>query len=505
MRGEPVEAQNPSYWVESTPDRTFEPLAAGLRVECAVLGAGITGLTTAYLLQRAGVKVAVIEMDTVARGVTGYTTAKVTSGHGQIYSTLADKHGVDAARLYAEANESALRWIETLVRERSIDCDLETKDNFVYCEDPSDLPSIEKEADAASRAGLPVELVHETTLPYPVAGAVRLPGQAQFHPRKYLHHLVDELVAGGCLIFDRTRATGVDEGKPCKVKTTGGTVTADHVVVATHYTFLDRSMMFPRVHPSRSYALAGAVPPGTLPEGMFLSTKPTWSVRTVPAGDETLLLVGGCGHTVGQHHDTEERYAKLEAWARDRFDMAEIRYRWSTQDGSSVDGLPYVGRLTPLSRRVFTATAFSKWGMTNGTAAALLMTDLVTGVENQWADLFDPHRLTLKASAPKLAKENAKVAGHFVRDRVKHPQAGASEDLAPGEAAVSGAAAGQVAAYRDENGILHKVSAVCTHLGCIVAWNNAERTWDCPCHGSRFDYEGHVIQGPAVKDLEPRP
>lgn len=493
---------NVSYWVESTPDRTFGPLTSDVRVDCAVIGAGITGLTTALLLQRAGLKVAVVEMDGLARGVSGYTTAKVTSLHGQIYSRLESKHGREAAALYADANQSALGFIAKLVREESIDCDFEAKAAYTYCEDPSDLAKIEEEAEAASRAGLSTEVVHETTLPYPIAGAVRLPDQAQFHPRKYLLHLVDELARGGGLLFDETRATGVDEGSPSKVETTGGVVTADHVVVATHYTFLDRSMMFPRVHPKRSYALVGPVPAGKVPDGMFLSTAPTWSVRTVSAGDETLVLAGGSGHNVGQHYDTEERYETLEAWAREKLGMTEVRARWSTQDGSSVDGLPYIGRLTPLSGNVFTATAFGKWGMTNGTVAGMIMSDLVLGNDNPWASLFDPHRATLKASAAKLAKENVKVAGHFFGDRVKHPQSGVPGDLAPGEAAVTGTAPGQVAVYRDEAGELHKVSAVCTHLGCIVTWNNAETTWDCPCHGSRFDFEGKVIQGPAVKDLE---
>lgn len=495
---------NTSYWVESTPDPAFGPLTADLRVECAVVGGGITGLTTAYLLQRAGMKVAVIEMDGIARGVSGYTTAKVTSLQGRIYSQLESKHGAEAAALYADGNEAALAMVGSIVRELAIDCDFETKTNYTYCEDPSDVSLIENEAEAASRAGLPVEVVHETTLPYPIAAAVSLDGQAQFHPRKYLLGLVEELRRGGCLFFDETRATGLDEGAPCVLETTRGTVTADHVVVATHYTFLDRSMMFPRVHPKRSYALVGPVPEGNVPSGMYLSTDPTWSVRTVRAGDETLVLTGGSGHNVGQHYDTEERYERLEAWSREKFGMTEVRHRWSTQDGSAVDSLPYIGKVTPASRHAFSATAFGKWGMTNGTLAGMIISDLITGADNRWAPLFDPHRATVKASATKFAQENVKVAGHWIGDRIKHPQPGVPGDLAPGEAAVTGTAPGQVAVYRDELGELHKVSAVCTHLGCIVTWNNAETTWDCPCHGSRFDVDGKVIQGPAVRDLEPK-
>ncbi|MDQ4126045.1 MAG: FAD-binding oxidoreductase, partial [Actinomycetota bacterium] len=338
---------NRSFWVESTPDKSFQPLTADLTVECCVIGAGITGLTTAYLLQRAGMKVAVIEMDGIARGVSGYTTAKVTSLQGTVYSQIESKHGREAALLYAASNEAALAQVRALVEELSIACDLETRSNYTYCEDPSDVSKIEQEAEAASRAGLPVELVHETDLPFDVAAAVRLDGQAQFHPRKYLLGLVDELERGGCLFFDDTRATGLEEGEPCVVETTGGKVRADHVVVATHYTFLDRSVMFPRVHPARSYAMLGPVD-GPVPEGMYLSTEPSWSVRPVRVGDETLVLTGGAGHNVGQHYDTEDRYAQLEAWSRDKLGMTEVRYRWSTQDGSSVDTLPYIGKLTPV-------------------------------------------------------------------------------------------------------------------------------------------------------------
>jgi nitrite reductase/ring-hydroxylating ferredoxin subunit len=239
-----------------------------------------------------------------------------------------------------------------------------------------------------------------------------------------------------------------------------------------------------------------------LPHGMYISSdEPTRSLRTIPDGDRTLLMVGGEGHGVGQDPDTKGKYELLEEWARTYFKMDDVPYRWSTQDGVSVDHIPYVGTYHG-TKKVRVATAFGKWGFTNGTIGAKVIADDILGVSNPHAELYDPKRLPLKASAPSFARENAKVAAHFAGDRVAHPQRGSLDDLAPGEARVDGLPLRPVAAYRDEQGELHKVSAVCTHLKCIVTWNNAERSWDCPCHGSRFDVEGRVLQGPAVKDLD---
>lgn len=494
-------APNTSYWVETAPPCEFTQLTSDVSADVCVIGGGIVGITTAVLLKRAGKRVALLEMDRVLRGTTGYTTAKVTSGHSIIYSELEKKHGPDTARLYAQANEAGLAKIRELADET--DCDLETKPNYVYAESGEQLGSIQEEAEAARRAGLPATFVTETDLPYPVAGAVRQENQAQFHPLKYLNPLATEVAGEGSFVFDRTKATGVEEGTPCCVRTEHGSVTCENVVVATNYPFLDRGLFFARVHPKRSYCVSGPVPDDKLVDGMFISTdQPTRSVRTIRDGDRTIMLIGGEGHNVGQEEDTEKHYRNLETWARDRFGMTEFTHRWSTQDGSPVDDIPYVGTLRRTSDRLFVATGFKKWGMTNGTIAASLITDLILGRENPYAALYDPHRLTVAASASSFVEENVKVGAKFVGDRIAHPQRGGVDDLAPGEAAVLGVGTNQVAAYRDDAGTIHAVSAVCTHLGCIVNWNPAERTWDCPCHGSRFSFQGRVIQGPAVQDLE---
>lgn len=494
---------NVSYWVDSTDPPAQPPLQGEVEVDVAVVGAGIVGLTAARLLKRAGKSVAVLEMDRMVRGVTGYTTAKVTAGHGLIYQQLEKNHSEEVARAYAAANTGALEQMATWIEEDGIDCDFERRPNFVYSETAERKNSIEKEVEAARRAGLDVSLVTDVDLPYDVASAVRLDNQAQFHPRKYLLHFAQEIIGDGSHVFENSRVIDVSEGDRCEVKTEGGRVLASHVILATHYPFWDRGLFFPRVHPKRSYAIAGPLIGSSAPEGMYISVdKPTRTIRTIPDGERTLLMCGGNGHATGQKYDTENEYKDLERWMADRFGINEITHRWSTQDGVTVDLLPYAGTARRGTERIYTATGFGKWGMTNGTAAAMVISDAILGRTNEFNSLFDPHRVTVKESAAKFAAENTRVALHWFGDRIKHPQGGAFDDLEPGQAAVEHHGLGQVAGYRDGDGKLHAVSATCTHLGCIVTWNDAEKSWDCPCHGSRFDIDGKVLHGPALKDLE---
>ena len=446
-----------------------------------------------------------IESKRIVRGVTGYTTAKLTAGHGLVYADLIDRFGERRARIYAESNQRAVERVGEIAAELGIDCDLEHGSNYVYGESAGEAERIRREVDAAQRLGLPATFVSETPLPYEVAGAIRLDHQAQFHPRKYLLPLAGAVERAGGRIFEETRALGVDEGSPCEVRTTRGSLRARDVVLASHIPFLDRGLFFAKVHPHRSYALTARVDPARIPDGMFLNAgTPTRSVRSVAHDSGRLLLVGGDGHKPGEETDTERRYRNLEDFAR-RFDAeAEVTHTWSTQDYLSVDKVPYVGRLTRRSRHVYVATGFGKWGMSNGTVAATILADLVLGRENGWLELYDAKRIEPKASARKFVSENANVARHFFADRARPPGAADPEDLGPGDGTVVRRRGRLLAVSRDDDGQLQAVSAVCTHLGCVVAWNRAERSWDCPCHGSRFTASGTVVQGPAVDDLERR-
>jgi len=497
-----------SIWIEAGPAQPELPqLERSTQADVVVIGGGIVGLTTALLLHEAGRKVVLIEAGRLARGVSGYTTAKVSSQHGLKYAELASKQGADAARVYGQANEAALAWIAEHVARDGIDCDLRRQPSYAYVTSSAKRGQVEDEVRAAVAAGLPASLAEETPLPYPVAAAVRFDDQAEFHPRKYLLALAERLVADGVELYERSHAVEVDADQDrVAVKTPGGRVDADHAVVASHYPFLDRSFSFARVSPQRSYAIACRIA-GAPPPGMYISgDSPTRSIRAIPLDDgEELLMVGGESHKTGTGGDTEQHYEALERFAREHWDVESVAYRWSSQDGSTLDGMPYVGRLTPRSNRVLMATGFAKWGISGGTAAAHALADLIAGRENAVAELWDPWRKTLRTSAVKFVEENAQVGARFLADRISKPGGRPIESLQLGEGDIVRHDGEKVAAYRDEKGELIAVSLRCTHLGCQVNWNSAERSWDCPCHGSRFAPDGRVLEGPAVHALERKP
>ncbi len=379
------------------------------------------------------------------------------------------------------------------------------KPAFTYAEDEQGRRKVEEETGAALRAGLKARFTTDTDLPWAVTGAVRVEDQAEFHPRKFLIGVAAAIPGGRSHLFEHTRATGVKDGSPARVETsTGHDVVADSVVCATHFPFLDRGGYFARMHAERSYAL-GAYVRGEAPQGMYLSTEsPSHTVRSHPTARGDMVITGGESHKVGQSgDDTTERYARLEAWTRERFDVEEVVYRWSTQDNMPVDGVPYVGKVMAGSKSIWVATGFRKWGFTNGAAAAEILSDLIAGRDNPWASTFDSNRFKPLAAATEFLKENVNVGWRFARDKVGGGDVRSVDELAPGQGGLVGDGPGKVAAYRDDDGTLHALSSACTHMGCTVKWNTAERSWDCPCHGSRFRYDGAVIQGPALEGLSP--
>jgi glycine/D-amino acid oxidase-like deaminating enzyme/nitrite reductase/ring-hydroxylating ferredoxin subunit len=492
LPGRPV-----SPWLERAAVPERPRLDRDVAADVAVVGAGIVGLTAALLLKRAGFRVAVLEGRRIAHGVSGNTTAKLTSLHGLTYAWMRARHGAEVAVEYGRANERGLELVAGLIDELEIDCDFRRRPHLTYTEDSSKRGEIEDEVEAAGAAGLPASYVEESDLPFEIAAAVRFSNQAEFDPVRYLAALADEVEAGtDAVIYEHTRATGLAGGG---IATDAGhEVEAERIVVATHLPFLDRGGFFARAEPQRSYALSLRIA-GEVPQGTYLSTEsPPRSLRAIPYGDEQLWMVGGESHRIGSGNPSERFYA-LERYGRERFAVESVEHRWAAHDFISEDRLPYIGPASPLSDRALTVTGLRKWGLAMGSAAAEMLSEAIVAGGQRWPDAFDAGRLPRPRSAKMLVEHNAASGLHFVGDRLRR---GSRTGIEPGQGRVVGAGLGQRAVYRDEGGELHELSARCTHLGCIVRWNAAERTWDCPCHGSRFGPLGEVVEGPAVEPLE---
>ncbi|MBL1084237.1 FAD-dependent oxidoreductase [Streptomyces actinomycinicus] len=495
-----------SYWLRTAPGPAHPALDGDLDVDVAVVGAGIAGLSTAHELARAGQRVAVLEAGRAAGGVTGYTTAKLTAQHTLIYDRLRRTRGPEGARLYARSQTEAIEHAAALVAALDIECEWETRDAYTYVRDRSRVAEVRAEAKAAREAGLPAGFTAETGLPFPVAGAVRVTGQAQFHPVKYLRALTADLLAHGGRVYEQTRVTGLTEGEPCRLRTeAGATVTARDVVVATHYPVFDRALLFARLSPRRELVVAGPLGDGADPGAMYITPdENTRSVRTAPYGEDgqRLLVVTGEHFTPGTG-DPRAGFDRLAGWAEVHFPGVTLDQAWATQDNESTDTVPLVGPFHPGARHTYVATGFGGWGLSGGIMAGLLLTALITGRDCAWRELYDPRRLkSVVREAPSLLKTQAEVARHFVGDRLK--PAATVDELAPGDGALVRSGGERVAVHRDADGVLHAVSARCTHLGCLVSFNRAEGAWECPCHGSRFAVDGTVLQGPAVRPLERR-
>lgn len=482
----------------------FPKILGNESAEVCVIGAGIAGLTTAYLLARLGISVIVLDDGPILSGETERTTAHLTYALDDRYFELERLHGEKGARLAAESHSAAIDAIEEIITTENILCDFERLDGYLFTP-PGESPQIlERELIAAHRAGLSaVERVSRVPIPsFDTGPALRFPRQAQFHPLKYLAALAQAFLKYKGRIYTETHVTAVEGGEPARIETQGGhIVSAGAVVVATNTPVNDRMLIHTKQAAYRTYVIGATIPRGSIPKGLYWDTPdPYHYVRLQSSEQSDLLIIGGEDHKTGQADDGQARYLRLEEWARARFPMIEsIAYRWSGQVMEPVDGLAFIGR-NPLDKKnVYIVTGDSGNGMTHGTIAGILISDLIAGRENAWAELYDPARKTLGA-VKDFAQENLNVAAQYVEKIT----AGRGQDPAailPGTGTVFRHGLRKDALCRDEDGRLYEFSAVCPHLGCIVAWNTMEQTWDCPCHGSRFDKDGTVLNGPAISNL----
>ena len=399
---------NQSFWREAYPKALYPNLKSDITVDVIVVGAGITGLTTAYLLKRAGLTVAVIEKDTVGGGTTGRTTGKVTSQHNLIYAELQERLGKDTARIYGEANEAAIKQIEQIITAEQIDCDWVREDNYVFTADPKEVDKLKDEATIAASLGLPASFVTEAPLPFAIEGAVKFTNQAKFSSQKYLIGLVKAIDGGGSYVFENSEAVSIKDGEAPKVSTKNGSVTGKYVVVATSVPtapLVARGSYALLEYPKESYIVAGKLDHDIA--GMYISPdKDHYSILPVEMNGERRLLIGGEGHMLGKPVIKKNHYEKLAKYAEEKFGITEITHAWSDRDYLSYDSMPLIGFLYASSKNMFVGTAFMKWGMTNGTVAGMILTDLITGKPNPWAATFDSTRKKPIESIPHAMIKN---------------------------------------------------------------------------------------------------
>jgi glycine/D-amino acid oxidase-like deaminating enzyme/nitrite reductase/ring-hydroxylating ferredoxin subunit len=496
-------ARSRSAWM-GFPVPDFPPLTRDLRADVCIVGAGIAGLSTAYMLGKKGYRVVVIDDGPIGSGMTGRTTAHLSSAIDDRYYELERVHGEGGARLAAQSHAAAIDAIEAIASHERIDCDFARVDGYLFIPRDGDPDELVLEYGAALRAGIEgLEWVDRAPLEaWDTGRCLRFPRQGQFHPLKYLSGLAHAIVRDGGEIYCGVHAQQVAGGAAPTVHTRGGhRIDCRDVVVATNVPISDRLAIHTKQAPYTTYVIGLRVPRGSVHTALYWDTLDAYHyVRTMqPGGD--LLIVGGEDHKSGQADDAERRWSNLELWARERFpDAHDVVFRWSGQVMETMDYLAFIGR-DPGEQHVYIATGDSGHGMTHGTLAGIILTDLIHGSEIPWARLYDPSRTPLKA-AREFARENANVAWQYT-DWLRAGDVDDDAQIAEGSGAVLRRGMHRIAVYRDTEGELHEMSARCTHLGCSVRWNPADNSWDCKCHGSRFNAYGRVISGPAVSDLAP--
>jgi glycine/D-amino acid oxidase-like deaminating enzyme/nitrite reductase/ring-hydroxylating ferredoxin subunit len=493
-----------SLWHATTGSMERPALEQSARADVCVVGAGIAGLTAAYLLSRAGRNVIVLDDGPIGGGETGRTTAHLSDALDDRYRELEKLHGRGGARLAAHSHRSAIELIARIVEQEGIACEFAWVDGYLFPVADSDDPELTSELESAQRAG--VEVVREESPAYdafPTRPCLRFRRQARFHPLAYLEALARCIEARDGRIHCGTHVTSVVGGSPVRVDTeTGATVLASACVVATNSPITDMVRTHAKQAPYRTFAIAVRVPRGSVPDALYWEdADPYHYIRLQPGEEHDWLIVGGEDYKTGQREDDAQRLERLEQWTRERFPMAgAVDYRWSGQVLEPSDGLGFIGRNPDGAENIYLVTGDSGHGMTHGTIGGMLLTDLILGRENVWEELYDPRRLSLRA-AGQLASENLNVAAQYAAWLLP----GDAPDTAavpPGTGRVVRRGAKMVAVYCDDEGAVHERSAVCTHMKCIVNWNDLERSWDCPCHGSRFDPYGRVLNGPALDPLQ---
>ena len=495
-----------SYWIESTKDFScrFPALSNNLEVDVCIVGAGLVGISCAYNLINSGFKTIILERDDVCSHVSAYSTAKITSQHNLFYTYLIDSFGMDYAKDYLNANEEAVQRIKNVIKKENIDCDFSNQDSYVYVYSKKELADIKAEVNSVKSLGFPCEFVENIPFPISSYGAIKFPNQGQFNPRKYALSLCDIIVKNDIEIYSKTVVTKVERDSDGNyiVETPQYTVKAKYVVLATHYPIVNfPGFYFLKMYQSMSYVIAVDTK-CELPDGMYINSSiPFYSFRTTPYNGKKLLLIAGSDHKTGEKINLENAYKLLEDKAKELYPESEVLYKWCTEDCISLDKIPYIGDFSSIMPNLFVATGFKKWGISFSNVAAKIIADKILGNDNKYEETFKATRLQPVKNREELGNMVKESMYSLVINKLKGSP-DTLNDVKNGEGKIVEIDGKKVGVYKNEDGKCFFIKPVCAHLGCELSFNNVEKTWDCPCHGSRYDYRGVLISEPAIHDLE---
>ena len=498
-----------SLWLNEKTKEKFPKLEKDLETQVCIIGAGIFGISTAYYLTQKGYNVTILERDKIANRVTGHTTAKITSQHGLIYHYLLNQYGREFARKYYLANQKSIQEIEKIITQNQIECDFERQNSCVYTINQSELEKIEEELQALKELDIETSKIEKTPLSFEIVSGIEFKNQAQFNPIKYIDGLVKRITDTKGKIFENTLCYDIKrDGDSYICYTENNTVKAKYVVLASHYPFINfPGVYFAKMYQSSSYVI-GIDTKSELFDGMYINIQsPIYSFRTAKDADKKILLLGGGDHKTGENTSYQDSYGLLEEKAKQWYQNCEIKYRWSTRDCITLDKIPYIGEFSNTLPNMYVGTGFNKWGMTSSNVAARVITDKIIGEENEYSEVFEATRLNPIVNKDEVKNMVSQTVKSLVVERIEEPEKVKNDeisldDLKQETGQIIEWNGEKVGVYKDIEGKMFAVKPVCTHLGCILNWNGADKTWDCPCHGSRFDYTGKNLYNPALKDLE---
>lgn len=490
-----------SYWVETTIKPKFPKLEKNINTDVCIIGAGITGIMTAYMLLNKGLKITLIDKGEICSGVTENTTAKITSQHGLIYNYLDVTFGTEFARLYLESNQKAIDIIENIIKKEKIDCDFQKIDNYIYtCKDEY-IKKIEDEVRTVKKLGIQAELVEKTKLPFKIKAGIKFPNQAKFHPLKYLYKIVEILSNNEVEIYTNSIVQDVNrKNEGYEITTETNNIKAKYVVMATHYPIKNfPGLYFLKMYQDRFYAIAIEAR-AKLDYEMYISAEtPVTSFRTI---NDDLLIIGGEDHKTGDNSKNLDMcYKNLETYAKEIYPSMKVKYRWATQDCVSLDKVPYIGDFSKIMPNFYIATGYKKWGMTTSHVAGKIISDKILNIKNKYEEIYRATRMQILKNYKETGNMLKQTIYSLAINKIKMPKY-KYEDMEKDSGGIVEYKDKKIGIYKDNEGKIYAVRPYCKHLGCELSWNNLEKTWDCPCHGSRYDYYGNLISEPATENLD---